>query len=340
MAGERDARRTQRTAPALGAVLGVVLLLGAGAARGIEFEPPPPPTEERVSGITPEGIRLYRLPADWRSSSGGIDQKAIVEQQKKRCEAINDALGLDLQMAETPHYLIFSNASPAVSRNFYKWCEALYRNLTKQFGLSSSEKVWDGKCILILFHYRRQFESYARRYDGMLAASRAGAYFGIEAHGPGQPNLTHICVPMDTDDPRRLQELFAHEGTHAFFELYKTQGNLPLWLHEGLAEFMTTVNDKELRPAKWKPAAQVAQSGRSISGIFDVPMGGMLSVTQYRVALTLVDFLLKAGRQKFKKFVDNLKDGMSQEEALQDAYGWTFKDMEARWRIYVTRAEP
>jgi hypothetical protein len=322
------------------AALTLILLLGAGAVRAIEFEPPPPPREERISHSTPEGARLYRLPEDWRTPSGGINQKAIVDHQKKRLEAINDALGLDLQMAETDHYLIFSNASPTVSRNFLKWCEALYGNLTKQFGLSPNERVWDGKCILILFQYRRQFESYARRFDGMMAASRAGAYFGIEGHGEGAPNLTHICIPMDTEDPRRLQELFAHEGTHAFFELYKTQGRLPLWLHEGLAEFMTTVNDRELRPAKWEPAERVGQSGRSIRSMFQTPMGGMLSVTEYRVALTVVEFLLKAGRKKFKRFVDALKDGVPQEKALKDAYGWSLGEMEARWRIYVTQAAP
>jgi len=322
------------------AALTLALVLGVGAARAVEFAPPPPSDEERIGEVTPQGVKLYRLPADWRTSSGGIDQKAIVAQQKKRCKTINDALGLGLQMAETDHYLIFSNASPAVSRNFLKWCEALYRNLTKKFALPKGTRVWDGKCVLILFRYRRQFESYATRYDGMAWASRAGAYFGIEAHGSGQPNLTHICMPIDTDDPRRLQELFAHEGTHAFFELYRTQGHLPLWLHEGLAEFMTTVNDKGLRPKKWKPAAKVARSGRSIRDIFQVPMGGMLSVTQYRLALTLVEFLLKAGRQKFKRFVDALKDGVGQEKALKDAYGWTLRDLETRWRLYATRAGP
>jgi hypothetical protein len=329
-----------KRASGLIAAAAVVLLLGPGAARAIEFAPPPPPTEERVSSLTPEGVRLYRLPEDWRTPSGGINQKAIVEHQKKRIEAINNALGLELQMAETDHYLIFSNASPTVSRNFRKWCEALYRNLTKQFTLSPSERVWDGKCILILFRCRRQFESYARRFDGMMAASRAGAYFGIEDHGEGMPNLTHICIPMDTEDPRRLQELFAHEGTHAFFELYKTQGRLPLWLHEGLAEFMTTVNDRELRPAKWGPAARVGRSGRSIRNMFHRPMDGMLSITEYRVALTVVDFLLETGRKKFKRFVDALKDGVPQEKALKDAYGWSLGEMETRWRIHVTRAAP
>jgi len=325
---------------AIVAALSVMLVLTAGPAWGIAFEPPPPPKEERISDITPAGIDLYRLPDDWQLPGGHINQKAIVEQQKRRCERINDALGLELQMAETPHFLIFSNAGPAVSRNFRKWSEALYRNLTKQFALSAGERVWDGKCVLLVFRYRRQFEAYAKRFDGMKAPQRAGAYFAIEGHSQGMPNLTHICVPIDTENPRRLQELFAHEGTHAFFELYKSQGHLPLWLHEGLAEFMTTVNDRSLRKQKWPPARRVGQSGRSIQSMFQVPTGGGLSLTEYRVALTLVDFLLEAGRPKFKQFVDNLKDGKPQEEALKDAYGWDLKDLETRWRLYVTRAGP
>jgi len=313
----------------------------AGVAWAIEFEPPPPPpSEERVSGTTPGGRELYSLPPTWRTASGGIDQKAIVAHQKKRLETINKALGIDLHLAETPHYLIFSDAGRTVSMNFLRWSEALYRNLLKQFGLSGSEKVWDGKCVLILFRNRRHFEAYAKRFDGMTAAARAGAYFGIEAHGQGFPSLTHICMPVDTEDPRRLQELFAHEGTHAFFELYKTQGHLPLWLHEGLAEYMTTVNDKALRPQKWEPAERIARSGRSIRAIFQAPMGGLLTLGQYRVALTLVDFLLAAGRRNFRTFVENLKDGMPQEEALRKAYGFDLNDLERRWRIYVRHASP
>jgi hypothetical protein len=322
------------------AALTLVLLLGFGPGRVLASEAPPPPEHERTSGLTSAGEKLYELPENWRTPSGDIDQKVIVDHLKKRCKAINDRLGLNLEMAETDHYLIFSNASPQVSRTFVKWSEALYQSLTKHFRLSPNERVWDGKCVLVLFQYRRQFESYARRFDGMMFPQRAGAYFCIEGHGEGAPNLTHICVPIDTEDARRLQELFAHEGTHAFFELYKTQGNLPLWLHEGLAEFMTIVNDKSLRPIKWEPAKRVGMSGRSIRSMFQTPMGGMLSVTEYRVALTMVEFLLKAGRKKFKRFVDLLKDGVPQEKALKQAYGWSFAEMEARWRIYVTQAAP
>jgi len=133
------------------------------------------------------------------------------------------------------------------------------------------------------------------------------------------------------------QELFAHEGTHAFFQLYKKPVDLPLWLHEGLAEFMTVVNDKGLRSQKQSWAKVYAQRGTPIGGILTRQAAQGLQYPEYNVSYTLVDFLVAAGRAKFKKFVDNLKDGKDQETALKDAYGWTLDDLQRRWRVYVNK---
>jgi len=234
-------------------------------------------------------------------------------------------------MSETRHYLVFSDADSAVTTRFRDWSEALYESLLRQFGLSERTRVWDGKCVLILFNGRRAFERYAKVFDGH-DARRAGAYFAVEDHGPGLPHLVHICFPLDTIDVRRQQELFAHEGTHAFFELYKTPGRLPLWLHEGLAEYMTTVNDRALRAAKWPPAARVAARVKPIAPLLAAEAGDDLSLEEYSVAFTLVDFLLAEGRPKFKVFIDALKEGKQQDAALREAYGFGLADLERRWR--------
>jgi len=290
--------------------------------------------------MTPSaGQAIYRLPADYRGPTGGVDQTALVAQQKRRLAAINRTVGTNLKAAETSHYLIFSDADEKVTRQFKVWSEALYRSLLQQFRLPSTARVWDGKCMLLLFNRRRDFETYAFRVDGSRAQN-AGAYFAVENHGPNHPALVHMCLPIETTEARRLQELFAHEGTHAFFELYKTPGRLPLWLHEGLAEYMTTVNDEGLRPPKWMMGRRVAQSGRSIQRMFTVPVGGELTVPEYGAAFTLVDFLLKTGRPKFKAFIDNLKDGKPQEEALQEAYSFGLADLQRRWRVYAARGTP
>ena len=325
----------------------LAVLVGVPPAGGGEFTVPPPSLDERVAvqpnsdepGTTEAGRYLYRLPEGYRGPLGTFNQAALLRHQKERLGAINEKLKIRLRMSETRHYLVFSDVDSAVTARFRTWSEALYGNLLKHFGLPERARVWDGKCVVILFKRRRAFERFSKVFDGHDARS-AGAYFAVEDHGPGQPSLVHMCFPVESDDVRRQQELFAHEGTHAFFELYKTPGRLPLWLHEGLAEYMTTVNDGALRRAKWVSAVRVAAARKPIAGLFTAKAGDSLSLAQYSVALTLVDFLLEQGRPKFKTFVDALKDGKEQAAALQKAYGFDFAELERRWRAHVRSHPP
>jgi len=282
----------------------------------------------------------WELPSNYRNADGSFNQQAIVAQQKMRLDEVNKRLTAGMRLVETPHYIVFSDADDAMTGLFVKWCEALYSNLCRHFSIGPKEKTWDGKCILLVFNSRALFLQYAKTFDGN-DASRAGAYFAWERRSPNEPQLVHICIPLDTRDPKRLQELFAHEGTHAFFQLYRRVVDLPLWLHEGLAEFMTVVNDKSLVAQKQQWSVRIAREGTPIRPILEVPSGqGFASYPAYSVSYTLVDFLLTAGRSKFKKFVDLVKDGKPQEEALQEAYGFGLAELERRWYVFVQEYLP
>jgi hypothetical protein len=129
-------------------------------------------------------------------------------------------------------------------------------------------------------------------------------------------------------------------GTHSFFQLYKKPVNLPLWLHEGLAEFMTVVNDGSLKKKKQYYATYYARNNRPITGILECPTAAGFAYPAYNVSYTLVDFLVAAGKGKFKKFIDLLKAGKNQEAALKEAYQWTLSDLEERWQVYVLEVLP
>ena len=277
---------------------------------------------------------LYALPEDFKYPSGAFNQDAIVAQQKKRVDLMNKAMSARFRLTETLHYLIFSDAEASVASQFQTWSEALYNHLFIQLGFPPSQHIWDGKCVLILTAGRPTFLEYARKFDHH-DASTAGAYFAIEGWPEGLPQLVHLAIPVDTRDTKRLQELFAHEGTHAFFELYRKPGRLPLWLHEGLAEYMTIVNDRTLKPMKWAPAVKIAQKGTPIENLFKATVGDPLTLDDYSVAVTMVDYLMASSRMRLKSFIDNLKDGKDQEAALKAAYGLGLSDLERRWRPYV-----
>lgn len=292
------------------------------------------------STTPPEGAGLdgFTLPENYKNADGSFNQEALVAQQKRRLDTINGKIGTKMRLAETPHYLIFSDADPALSAQFVKWSEALYANLRSQFAIDAKERVWDGKCLLMLFNGRPRFEQYSKVFDGHNVAD-AGAFFAWESYSDTAPQLVHICIPLDDRDPQHLQELFAHEGTHAFFQLYRKPVELPLWLHEGLAEYMTVLNNPLLKPMKSSRAGPVARSPTPLDRLIGAATGDNLTLTDYSVSFTLVDFLVTTGKARFKKFVDLLKDGQDLDTALKTAYGFDSISLEIRWATWMQQNE-
>lgn len=335
--------RCWRSGPgAVSAALATIVILAAGLARASETgdgKTDAAPAAKQDAAASKEQLILDTLPEKYRFPNGSVDQNALVAHEKKRAEAMNKLLQTQFKVSETAHYLVLSDADSSTTSQFVKWCEALYSSLGALFGMDAGERVWDGKCMLILFSRRAKFQECAVRLDGH-DAKRAGAYFAVESYGPEEPRLVKILIPMDDKDPRRLQELFAHEGSHAFFELYRRPGRLPLWLHEGLAEYMTTVNDKSLRPARVIEATRIAKAGRSIRKVLAAKAGDSLEWGEYCTSFTLVDCLVTLGKPKFKKFVDALKDGREQGAALTAAYGFNMAELEKQWRTHVLEYLP
>jgi len=56
--------------------------------------------------------------------------------------------------------LIIGLADKPTTKNFVQWCEPLYAALSSQFGLGSQDRVWDGRCILLLFKRSEDFAAY------------------------------------------------------------------------------------------------------------------------------------------------------------------------------------
>jgi hypothetical protein len=149
------------------------------------------------------------------------------------------------------------------------------------------------------------------------------------------PQLVHICMPVSDRGVRLNQEIFAHETTHAFLQMYRRPAPVPRWLHEGLAVYMTVVNDPALRPLKTAPAVAAARAGASLDRLLAAVTGDDLKIQEYSVAFTLVDYLQQAGKPKFKQFVLLLKEGKDQPTALKTAYGFDADGLSKRWRAFL-----
>jgi len=296
---------------------------------------PLPPVPASRSPHLADTLLMLRGPCF--NPDGSLNQEGIIEFQKKRLDTINKGSSLRLSLTETPHFLIFSNADAATTGLHTKWCELLYNNLCDQFGIDRKERVWDGKCILLLFLTRLNFLDYGDRFDNGSATASDGYFVweNLEPHDK-MPQLAHICLFVEGHSPARMRCILAHEGTHAFFALFHRGQTLPTWLDEGLAEYMTVVNDPSLGPEKWMSAKGTVNQGISPDDILAESRNApVLTAEGYAAAYTMVDCLLKAGGSKFKQFVILLKEGKDQDTAMQTVYGYDRAGFRTRWQKFV-----
>jgi len=135
-----------------------------------------------------------------------------------------------------------------------------------------------------------------------------GSHADVE--GTMSHELSHIVVGLATDNP---------------------YGNLPRWLDEGLAMVsegvMPAGNASALRSAI---RADGLISVRSLSGYANDPDEVDLF---YGEVYSLVEFMLKAfGKEKMSALLSTFREGLAQEQALQQAYGFGLAELDRQWR--------
>ena len=280
---------------------------------------------------------LLRLQGNWRAADGTINQAAFTTAQRATREGLNQALGVNMRQVETPRFLIFSNADASMTDPFVKGCDALYANLCKQFDFSPSDRVWDGKCYVLVFQDPAKYEERAKQFDGFEAAFSARenpAYCHIVASPTGSPRMATMCFSTGRRDPNAI----VHEATHIFFRAYTFPAKLPLWLNEGVAVFMEVVNQPDMRNAFMPTAARYARTG-SLSSLYTISKPAEFKSDHYSVAYSAVDYLVTSSRAKFQAFVQGIKEGKSADDALKAAYGCGLTELDRMWRDWIMRPD-
>jgi hypothetical protein len=353
------AGKTARRAIMGGTVAGFLAMVWLSQTACAADAPPRPPTTRPQtpasfppgmpgSGATaPKGLMdKFDLPPKCIAPDGTFDQNVIVESQKGRLAVINKELSMNLRLVETPHFLIFSMVDGPTTDAYRKSCELLYSSLCDQFIIIHKERVWDGKCILVLLQDKSGLQKFSDRVDGRKITtgpeSKTEAYFVWESLRPidKMPQLAHIVLCFEGHEPRIMRDIFAHEGTHAFVAMFRRGEPLPRWLNEGLAMYMSVVNDPPLGPLLWKDL--LAKSGPDSDRILFNDKATFLTQDEYPVAYTMVEYLCKlgGGRQNLRHFMIQLKEGKSEDAAMQTLYNIDRAKFAKQWRKYVAGYKP
>lgn len=312
-------------------------------------------SEREDGAVSLDGFLLsaFRVKADKRSSPavlagkqapqaparGGDEARAAevvirttpqqAEANRKRAQALADEgkkIAPSLHLVETPHYLIYSSWSPGQDKALSETMEGVYAAMLRQFALPPNTNVWAGKCVLYVFWEKAHYQAFCT--DVMKTEYSKAAGFAYH-HGH------FVCIVIsNTPTKDWFYEILVHESSHAFLARYMNPRPVPAWLNEGVAETLVSdvLEPKGVRTqAKGKLQSACRTAGkqrRDISHIFEEVR---LVAFDYGLAQGLVQFLIASDRRAFITMIRLIKQGKSDEEALQEAYSVTREQLAERW---------
>lgn len=304
-------------------------LEGAGNGNAPGSGPPEATLAERIALALPGGT----------AGEGAALDPRVREQVRQVYETfgaqVRGVMGGGVGLIETEHFLIWTDCDAPTRKLLPHWCEAMYAALCAQFGLDPVGDVFLAKCPVFCWRSKARFLKFARTFDGHDGRDAVG-------YSRSVPESGHVHVVLYQQGPsetqrRRFACTLVHEGTHAFVHRLGGGRLIPNWVNEGLAELMTERVLGEDSYAGETSALLARQYVR-----YDWPLQGLLestgtiAVQEYPLAHSVVAFLDAKGEGRLRAFVLGLREGLSTQDALGQAYeGMTSDKLEQGWREEV-----
>jgi len=262
--------------------------------------------------LLPDGKLVGRKQKDVRASD-----KAFVASAHAEIAAaiIRDNQFKGFKFEETEHFVLVYNCSPDFARVTVRVMETMLDGLM-DYATAQGIEVHEPLVPLpvIAFHTDRQFQQFKTMPAGVAA------YYEMDSNQvilKEESALSRMGRP-DLAEKESLSTI-AHEGCHQLLHNIGVQQRLsrwPLWLGEGIAEFMAPTEPG--RKFAWKGAGQIndlrmyeleiflqKQFVKGFDGdtIDQIVRAGNLDSTGYSAAWTITHFLAKERKSDFDRYM-------------------------------------
>jgi tetratricopeptide (TPR) repeat protein len=211
--------------------------------------------------------------------------------------------------------------------------EKAYAGLTKDLGVAPARKIR------------------VEVYDSARSLARVSPLTVEQIKASGTIALCKYSRLMITSPKALLRgypwlDTLSHEFVH-YLVTQKGRNSVPIWLQEGLAKFLET---------RWRGPPGMAVDDMQLSLLQDaarkkqlIPFARMhpsiaLLPTQEQAALAFAEveaamrlLYQRGGQQALTELVSAMGAGMSDEQAVAQAYGKGFREFEADWRAEVAK---
>lgn len=229
---------------------------------------------------------------------------------------------------KSEHFIVYFVGDRAFAKDVLRQSEIYYKRIASELGYQrySGFWTWDNRVKIYIYPDKDTF----RRETGQPQWSEGEAkYFEKE-------------ISSYAWSDGFLNMLLPHEMAHLIFRDYVGfTGKVPLWLDEGVAQWMEPHKRKVVRQVTRK----LANAGRLLPVnqimFMDVRGSSNQDLVQvfYVQAASLVGFLImEYNPSRFTEFCRQLRDGKKVEDALRFAYPMAIrnvKDLEEKWKKFI-----
>jgi len=259
-------------------------------------------------------------------------------------------LAQDWQTVKSEHFLVFYQEGESFAQRVANRAEQYYQSIAHDIGYARYSKFWSWENRVKIYIYPDK-KAYLENTSSPEWTEGLADYKNrsISSYA-GSENFTENVLP--------------HEIAHLIFrDFVGFEGDIPLWLDEGVAQWWTTGNKNQTIQtiAKQLYAKDAILSIESITN-FQVPKALQLKYVEkvqtkeglpaililspeqlintfYLQSASLVGFMRERyGQDRFSRFCRELRDGKTMDKALQAVYTDYFKDLkglEKAWREYL-----
>lgn len=236
------------------------------------------------------------------------------------------------QNIKSEHFIVYFVEGNQFAKDVSRQSETYYRKIAAELGYQRYSGFWT-------WEHRVKIYIHPDRSSFLKATNQPKWSEGVA-------NYTKKEISSYAWSEGFLDALLPHEMTHLIFRDYVGfKGEVPLWLDEGVAQWM----EPRKREAVKLAIKQLADQGKLLSlnqmMTLDIRQSndGELARVYYIQAVSLVSFLVtKYNTVRFTNFCRQLRDGKSIVESLTFAYPVSIRSIEElqeKWLKYINEAQ-
>lgn len=300
--------------------------LASAAARVREGQPPFPPVEVDEHHHAPDAGEPAGPDASGRGPQivgstqadlwGELPPELItasIAELKTFAEKTQETLRVGLVLHETDHFLFYSDLGREESVFWARQLEAMYVRLCEMFDLDKNKNIFRGKCLIIVFQKREDYQRFQREMHNTDPGNSSGMCHG---YGNGYVHVAFYRQPDKWD----FAHLLVHESVHAFLHRYRSPVHIPSWANEGLAETIAAALVPKSRINDYRIAAaeKEIKQRNNLGQMFDAKH---IEGWQYGPARMLTEFMIAQDKKRYANFINGIKDGKTWQQSLTEIYG-------------------